>query len=135
MLRSLELIQVLVGVLVLLVIVILGARRVFGRPRGLGTSRTGNVLEVMDEVFSPARHLAALELRAQQESGPVTPVPDDWAPHDRDGLNVHGASQRPDAPDTGTALTPRARCWIGPRAGGTPRGTLSGWPPLPLTWR
>ena len=109
MLRSLELIQALVGVLVFLVIVILGTRRAFGRTLGLGTSRTSNVLEVMDEVFSPARHLAALELRAQQERGPVTPVPDDWAPHDRDGLNVHGAFKRPAAPDADTQHRPHGR--------------------------
>lgn len=102
MLRSLQLIQALVGVLVLLVVVILFARRAFGRARGRETPRTGNVLEVMDEVFSPARHAAALELRSQQEQGPVTPVPDDWLPHDRDGLYVHVASKRQAAPDTGT---------------------------------
>jgi hypothetical protein len=74
MLRTLELIQGLVGVLVLLVVVVLCVRRALGRGRDRRAPRTGNVLEVMDEVFSPARHVAALELRAREHQGPVTPA-------------------------------------------------------------
>ncbi len=77
MLRTLELIQGLVGALVLLVIVVLCVRRAFGRARGRRAPRTSNVLEVMDEVFSPARYAATVELRAREEQGPVTPTPDD----------------------------------------------------------
>lgn len=80
MLKTLEVLQALVGSLVALVVVFILARRALARARGGSSPRAGNVMEVMDEVFSPARHVAALELRAQQEQGPTTPVPDEWPP-------------------------------------------------------
>ena len=86
--KLLEQMQALVGVLVLAVVVFLCARRTWGRARGKRPTTTGNVFEVMDEVFSPARHTAAMELRSQQQQGPVTPVPEDWLPPSHDGLYV-----------------------------------------------
>lgn len=91
--------QALIGALVVLVAVVLFAQRALGRARGKRTATTGNVLEVMDEVFSPARHTAALELRSQQEQGPVTPVPDDWLPPVRDGLYIYVAHKEQAAPN------------------------------------
>ena len=86
--KSLEGLQALIGVLVLVVVVFLYARRAIGPTRGKRTTTNSNVLEVMDEVFSPARHTAAIELRTRLQQGPVTPVPDDWLPGP-DGLHVH----------------------------------------------
>ena len=84
----LEQMQALIGVLVLVVVVLLFTRRAFGRARGKRATTTSNVLEVMEEVFSPARHAAALELRSQQEKASVTPAPDDGLPPAHDGLYV-----------------------------------------------
>jgi hypothetical protein len=85
--ESLGQMQALIGVLVLVVVVAVFSQRAYGRAHGRRPSTNSNVLEVMDEVFSPTRHTAALELRSQQEQGPVTPVPDDWLPPDRDGFH------------------------------------------------
>jgi hypothetical protein len=75
---SLAQLQALLGLLVLVVAVVVLAQRTFGRARGKRPSINSDVLGVMDEVFSPARHTAALELRAQQEQGDVDRVPDGW---------------------------------------------------------
>jgi HEAT repeat protein len=75
--KSLEQLQGLIGVLVFLV-VRLYAQRGLGRARGKRATTHSSVFEVMDEVFNPARHTATVELRAQHEQGPLTPVPDDW---------------------------------------------------------
>lgn len=84
----LQQLQALIGVLVLVVFVFLFTRRVLGRARGKRVTATSNVFEVIDEVFSPARHAAAIDLRGQQQQGPVTPVPDDWLPPTHDGVYV-----------------------------------------------
>ena len=96
--KSLEQMQALIGVLVLVVVIFLFARRAFGRARGKRTTTTSNVFEVMDEVFSPARHSAALELRTQQQPGPVTPTPDDLLQPSRDGLYVVKRKPAPTPP-------------------------------------
>jgi hypothetical protein len=88
-LRAFQLLQALVGVLVLSIVVFILVRRALGRARGRRTPRTGNVLEVMDEAFSPARHVAALELQAREHRGPVTPTPDDWLPAHPDDRVVY----------------------------------------------
>lgn len=83
--KLLEQMQALLGVLVSVVVVFLYAQRAVGRTRGKRpTTTNSNLLEVMDEVFSPARHAAAMELRTQQQQGPITPVPE-WLPPRHDG--------------------------------------------------
>lgn len=74
--KALEQLQALLGLLVLLAVLVLGARRALGRRKR--ATATSGVFDVIDEVFSPARHSAAVELRAQRHHGPVTPVPDGW---------------------------------------------------------
>jgi len=54
--KSLEQLQALIGVLVLLVVVFVYARRAWGRTRNERLTTNSHVLDVMDEVFSPARH-------------------------------------------------------------------------------
>lgn len=75
--KALGQLQAVIGLLVLVVLMTLCAQRAFGSRRGSRRTTHGNPLEVMDEVFAPARHNAVTELRAQQNRGPVTPVPDD----------------------------------------------------------
>lgn len=93
--KLLEHLQAVIGLLVVVVAVVLGARRASGRARPSRPATTSNVFEVMDEVFSPARHSAALELRTQRQQGPVIPVPDDLLPPSHEGRYV---VKRKDAP-------------------------------------
>lgn len=74
--------QAVVGLLVLAALVVLFARSAL-RPGNQPTSTAGDVFNVVEEVFSPARHQTRLELRAREEMGPVTPTPDDWLPKNR----------------------------------------------------
>lgn len=87
--QMLQQMQGLVGVLVVVVIAVLYARRALCRTRGKRPTTNGNVFEVMNEVFSPARHTSALELRTRQRQGPVSPVPDDLLPPTPDVRYVH----------------------------------------------
>ena len=75
--KALEQLQAVIAVAVLLVVVVICVQRAFGRERVRRTSMTSNPFEVMTELFSPARHATTMELRSQEEQGPVTPVPDD----------------------------------------------------------
>lgn len=111
--KFLEQLQAVIGVLVLVVVAILYARRAFGRTRGKRVTTTSNVFAVMDEVFSPARHIAALERRSQHGQEPVTMVPDGWLPPTHDGLYVHVALKP--AP---TDLPPSTRDTPAPSAAG-----------------
>lgn len=72
--------QALIGLLVLVVGIVLCARRTWGRSQAKRRTAAGNVFAVIDEVFSPARHSAARELRSQQQRGAVTPVPEGLPP-------------------------------------------------------
>ena len=77
--KALGYLQALIGVLVLAVVLVVLVQRFLGRARRRG-STTGNALEVFDEVFSPARYSATVELREHEAQGPGTPVPDDDDP-------------------------------------------------------
>ena len=76
--KLLQQMQALIGVLALIVVVTLYAQRALRRARRRRATTTSNAFEVIDEVFSPARHATTLELRARQQQGPITPAPDDW---------------------------------------------------------
>jgi hypothetical protein len=119
--------QALIGVLVLVVVVAVFSQRAFGRARGRRPSTNSNVLEVMDEVFSPTRHTAALELRSQQEQGSVTPVPDDWLPPDRDGLDTHVADEKRAAPTHPPHSTGDTAHQDDGFRHSRPRGTMGPW--------
>jgi hypothetical protein len=108
----LERMQALIGVLVLVVVAFLCVRRAWGRTRGKRPTTTGNVFAVMDELFSPARHSAAMELQDQRQQGPVTPVPEDRLPPNRIGRYVVTRNNAPTpkdpAPGTAESSTPSA---------------------------
>lgn len=76
MMKALEQLQAVIGVLLLGVVVFVAVQRSMGRARRKRTTKNSNLFEVFDEVFSPARHTATSELRTHQDQGPVTPVPD-----------------------------------------------------------
>lgn len=81
--------QGLIGVLLVGAIAVVCLQRVVlrrsSRSRATGG---GNAFAALDELFSPARHVAAIELQAQEDRGPVTPVPDGGLPQTRDGSYV-----------------------------------------------
>jgi hypothetical protein len=72
--------QALIGALVIIVLIVLAARKTMFRGPRRRPRTTHNVLGVMDEVFAPARHDATVELRSRDEQGAVTPSPDDLPP-------------------------------------------------------
>ena len=90
--KALGYLQALIGVLVVAVVLVVLAQRILGRARRRG-STTGNALEVFDEVFSPARYNATVELREHEAQGPVTPAPDD-EDDDQDDRDDEGPPRR-----------------------------------------